>query len=63
MASIKSGGLLDELVQREVIAADHKDDIMVSIKSGGLLDELVQRVLLQLIIKMISSRVLNLEVF
>ena len=43
MASIKSGGLLDELVQREVITADHEDDIMASIKSGGLLDELVQR--------------------
>ena len=39
----KSGGLLDELVQRRVITADHKDDIMVSIKSECLLDELVQR--------------------
>ena len=38
-----SGGLLDELVQREVITDDHKYAIMVSIKSGGLLDELVQR--------------------
>ena len=52
LISTKSGGLLDELVQREVITVNHKHDIMVSIKSGGLLDELVQR-LLQLIIKMI----------
>ena len=29
--STKSGGLLDELVQRRVITAAHKDDIMVSI--------------------------------
>ena len=30
----KSGGLLDELVQREVITVDHKDDIMVSISGS-----------------------------
>ena len=27
----KSGGLLNDLVQRRVITADHKDDIMVSL--------------------------------
>ena len=43
MVSIKSGCLLDKLVQREVITDDHQDDIISSIKSGGLLDELVQR--------------------
>ena len=35
LISTKSGGLLDELIQREVITAAHKHDIMASI-SGSI---------------------------